>query len=380
MSLAILPAAMLALSAATYKLAWYDKDGTFSMRPLMDVCLQNSAGWFQKSKTSSSFYPQLNDVLCARIAFLDQLFSSRAGCGSSLQGLILPALVLLLTSSSILLLGSGLGVFIPPFVGALYVIGGSITKKSTVPVSLPAATRAVYGANLSTILTCIFFIIQYSTGGGVDSSSVGEEWWRSYISKEVVSILKMGSGIFADTFPLLVSIPLVALGLNDVQRPKNEKSAIKYLKENYLAAEVAYGFERTWAYYRQAGLLASIAYAYGLSRIVRDVLTLENPFSPSTKYLLLITLNLALLQVTVPVTDAQTTSPDALDEEAAKAIARAPAGNPGVDDNPRVYAIMLLLVGPSLPCMLWAAKGEEVRGYKGRRAWRVATADEKLIK
>jgi hypothetical protein len=164
---------------------------------------------------------------------------------SAFQGLVLPSLALLLTSSSILLLGTGLGVFIPALISSLYVAGSFTSKTRTNSVPLPAATRAVYGANLSTILTCFFFIIQFMQGG--EFSSNESKWWHDYTSNDVRALLKLGSGIFADSFPFLVSIPLVALGLNDVQRPKDEKSATKYLKENYLASEVAYGFERTWA-------------------------------------------------------------------------------------------------------------------------------------
>jgi hypothetical protein len=116
-----------------------------------------------------------------------------------------------------------------------------------------------------------------------------------------------------------------------------------------------------------------------MSEIIKDAVLAKNALSPSTTYLLLITLNLALVQLSIPVVDAQTAVKDANDEEAKKAIAKAPAGNPGVDNNPRALVIMTLLVGPSLPTMLLAATEEEVRGWKGRRAWRLAAAEKKSI-
>jgi hypothetical protein len=102
--------------------------------------------------------------------------------------------------------------------------------------------------------------------------------------------------------------------------------------------------------------------------------------TPATRYLLLLSLSLTLVQGSIIWIDHQTTPTDPLDEEAKNAIAKAPAGNPGVDDNPRALFIMGLILGPSLPIMLWYARGEEIRGWKGRRAWRLATADKKAIK
>ena len=132
--------------------------------------------------------------------------------------------------------------------------------------------------------------------------------------------------------------------------------------------------------YRQAGLLSTFAYAYGMSRIARGVVADRVPLTSAATYLLLISLNLALVQLTILLADDQTTPKDAVDEEAKKAIAKAPAGNPGVDDNPIVLAMLAIVAGPSMSAMLWYARGEEVRGWKGRRAWRLATADRKTSK
>ena len=162
-----------------------------------------------------------------------------------LQGLILPALAILLASSTILLLGTGLGVFIPPMISLLYVAGASSSKTSTQRIPLPAATRAVYGANLAVILTSLLFMLQFTQGG--ESSIPEPKWWHDYIHKDLTPVFKLLGGIFGDFFPLVVSIPLLALGLRSVEKPSSEEGAIKYLKDNYLASEVAYGFERAWA-------------------------------------------------------------------------------------------------------------------------------------
>lgn len=131
--------------------------------------------------------------------------------------------------------------------------------------------------------------------------------------------------------------------------------------------------------YRQAGLLSAIAYVYGLSRVVRVNIFAQEPLSSASIYLLLISLMLSLVQLSILVTDASTTAKDAVDEEARKAIAKAPAGNPGLDDSVLSLAILAIFAGPSLSAMLWYARGEEFRGWKGRRAWRLATADQKAI-
>lgn len=89
---------------------------------------------------------------------------------------------------------------------------------------------------------------------------------------------------------------------------------------------------------------------------------------------------LSLVQLSILVTDASTTPKDAVDEEAKKAIAKAPAGNPGLDDNILSLSILAVFAGPSLAAMLWYARGDEFRGWKGRRAWRLATADQKTLK
>ena len=126
-------------------------------------------------------------------------------------------------------------------------------------------------------------------------------------------------------------------------------------------------------------MLATIGYLYGVTRLVKVNALGGVPLSSASKYLLLVSLSLVLVQLSIIVTDATTTPKDNVDEEAHKAIAKAPAGNPGVDDNPRALATMALVAGPSLPIMLWYGRGEEVRGWKGRRAWRLATSEPKTI-
>lgn len=119
---------------------------------------------------------------------------------------------------------------------------------------------------------------------------------------------------------------------------------------------------------------------YGMSRVIRANILGQESLSSSSKYLLLVSFLLALTQASLIATDVITTQEDAVDDEARKAIAKAPAGNPGVDDNIKVLALLAIITGPSLPAMLWYARGEEFKGWKGRRAWRLATADQKAIK
>lgn len=263
---------------------------TLSLRKLVEVCLTNSNGWLSKSITSSSFKPSLSDILCTRLAFMKQLFGHRSGHGVSggpscmhcmraylyffqifliygsilfplilrlcytaaspnkrnmVPSVLLPALAFLLTSSSTLLLGIGLGVFIPPIIGLLYAASSSISQKASSAVPLPAVTRAVYGSNLAIIASSVLFLLQLGSGAGQDDEDMA--LLEYYVSKDVYQVIDFISGIFADVFPLLVSLPLVFLGLKGLQRPKGEREATTYLKENYLASEVAYGFERTWA-------------------------------------------------------------------------------------------------------------------------------------
>lgn len=166
---------------------------------------------------------------------------------SIISNALLPALAFLLTSSYTLLLGAGLGVFIPAAIGLLYLLSATTsTNRATLLTPLPAVARAVYGTNLAIIASSILFIFQISSGSGEQED--GEKaMLEYYLSKDVVQIVDSISGIFADFFPLFVCIPLVLLGLQGISRPKSEEKATKYLKDNYLASEVAYGFERTWA-------------------------------------------------------------------------------------------------------------------------------------
>lgn len=127
-------------------------------------------------------------------------------------------------------------------------------------------------------------------------------------------------------------------------------------------------------------MLATFGYAYGMSRVIRVNVIKKATLPSASKYLLLVSLSLALAHLSIIVTDAINTPKDEVDEEARKAIAKAPAGNPGVDDNLVILAILAFLAGPSLPAMLWYGRGEELRGWKGRRAWRLANSEKKSIK
>lgn len=158
--------------------------------------------------------------------------------------LLLPALACLLTSSSVLLLGSGLGIFLPPLITLLYTAAASTFNKSTLSVPLPAVTRAVYGANLVTLLSSILFLFQFFT---INSEEDDFSYVNHYLRKDVAEVVNVFGGLFADVFPLVISIPLLGLAYKQITRPKTTEEATVYLKEEYLASEVAYGFERTWA-------------------------------------------------------------------------------------------------------------------------------------
>lgn len=129
--------------------------------------------------------------------------------------------------------------------------------------------------------------------------------------------------------------------------------------------------------YRQTGLLSAVAHIFGMSMLVRCVVQDRTVPSPSTQYLLLVAASVMLAHGATIAADILTASEaDSVDKEARDAIAKAPAGNPGLEDNFKALLILALVSGPSLPAMLWHAHGEEVRGWKGRRAWRMALASK----
>lgn len=109
---------------------------------------------------------------------------------------------------------------------------------------MPAVTQAVYGANLAVLASVSLFFLQLANGADVEGE---KSLFEYYISQEAYNILKVIMGVFTDVFPLVVCIPLIYLGLRYVRRPKNEAEATTYLRNNYFANEVAYGFERAWA-------------------------------------------------------------------------------------------------------------------------------------
>jgi hypothetical protein len=150
-----------------------------------------------------------------------------------------------LTNSITLLLGSGLGLFIPPVISLLYAASASTSNTATLSVPLPAVARAIYGTNLAIIGSSILFFFQAGSSAGLEEGEMA--MLDYYLDKDIVQKIDSVSGVVADVFPMLVSLPLVFLGLQGIQRPKNTEKATIYLKENYIASEVAYGFERTWA-------------------------------------------------------------------------------------------------------------------------------------
>ncbi|PWN37914.1 uncharacterized protein FA14DRAFT_159733 [Meira miltonrushii] len=341
----------------------------------------------------------LRELICVRLSFLRLLYADQAGFGallvfasvfvpfflrlsyqaaspntrSLLQGPILPTLAVLITSADVLLIGSGVALFIPTLIALLYTLGASPSKASALP-KLPCPAQAVYGANLTAAFLSAFFIGTLMYDEELTST---EFWWEQFVPEQVLqytNILTHVNDLFSNVYPVVI-LPILWLGYHSVKRIHNEEDAKKQL-DYYLAAEIAYGFERTWAYYRQAGLLSFLAYLYGVSQIYRGVVATKKIPGPATQYILLVSLLITLASLTIAIVDAQSAPDDGLDEEAKKAIERAPAGNPGVEDNIKVLAVLSLVTGPSMAFMLWYAHQEEIRGWKGRRAWRQNSASK----
>lgn len=386
-----------AVSAFTYNHIWLN-DSTFKQSVPKVVKTCGTLVPFTSLK-EADFITALRELICVRLSFLRVLYAEKAGFGallifasvfvpfflrlsyqaaspntrSFLQGPILPTLAAIITSADILLIGSGVALFVPTLIALLYTLGASSSKASALP-RLPCPAQAVYGANLTAAFLSAFFIGTLMYDEELTST---EFWWEQFVPEHVLqytNILKHVNDLFSNVFPVVI-LPILWLGYQSVKRIHNEQDAKKQL-DYYLAAEVAYGFERTWAYYRQAGLLSFLAYLYGASQIYRGVVATKKIPGPATQYILLVSLLIVLASLTIAIVDAQSAPDDGLDEEAKNAIKRAPAGNPGVEDNVKVLAILSLVVGPSMSFMLWYAHQEEIRGWKGRRAWRQNSASK----
>lgn len=289
---------------------------------------------------------------------------------SVLQGPLLPVLALILVSVDALVVGSGVALFIPTLIALSYTLGGLSRKSATFTMpNLPCPARAIYGANITAVFMSFFLIATMMQDDVYVNQSY---WWEGYVSAQITSVIKPAAAAMGNVVPLLV-LPVLFLGYAGVQRPKTEAQATEHLEE-YLAEEVAYGFERTWAYYRQSGLLSFMAYVWGISRLYRGVIADGKMPTAQAQYLLLVTLSLLITLVTIAIVEGQTTPKDELHDEALKAIQRAPAGNPGIEDYVGVLVVLGLVAGPGLSAMLWFAHDEEIKGWKGRRAWRLNTA------
>lgn len=393
-----------ALSAFTFHHIWLN-DSTFqaSVPKIVKACGTLIP---LTSIKEANFLTALRELICVRLSFLRVLYADdQIGFGALLvfasifvpfflrlsyqaaspntrsffQGPILPTLAAILTSADALLIGSGVALFIPTLITLFYTIGSptsSRSKPSALP-NLPCPAQAVYGANLSAIFLALFLL---GTLMWDDENTSAEFWWEEFVPEQVLhytSVLKHINNLFSNVFPIVI-LPVLWLGYRSVQRIYNQEDAKKQL-DYYLPAEIAYGFERTWAYYRQTGLLSFMAYIYGISQIYRGLIGSKKVPGPATQYILLVSLLLTLASLTIAVVDAQSNEDDELEEEAKKAIQRAPAGNPGVEDNAKILAILALVTGPSMALMLWYAHQEEIRGWKGRRAWRINSASKNEV-
>lgn len=386
-----------AISAFTYNQIWLN-DPAFkgSMPKVIKSC--GTLIPFN-SLREAKFLTALRELICVRLSFLRLLYAEQAGFGallvfasifvpfflrlsyqaaspntrSFLQGPLLPTLAALITSADALLIGSGVGLFVPTLIALLYTIGAPSSKASVLP-RLPCPAQAVYGANISATFFAAFFIGTLMYDEELTST---EFWWEQLVPEQVLqyaNILKHVNDLFSNVYPIVI-LPVLWLGYQSVKRINSEADAKKQL-DYYLAAEVAYGFERTWSYYRQAGLLSFMAYLYGMSQIVRGLIGSKKIPGPATQYILLVSLLITLAALTIAIVDAQSGPDDGLDEEAKKAIERAPAGNPGLEDNVKYLTALSFFTGPSMAFMLWYAHQEEIRGWKGRRAWRQNSASK----
>lgn len=242
--------------------------------------------------------PSLDDTLCARLAFFKEVTDSRAGFGVSLMNIAiytslhfwsdrltvfvqafcvfaaivvpyllrvsyvasspnyrpsplpsiaLPLLASMLTSISTLLLGRGLGLFIPSIVTILYTVTALTKSRSQGIPPLPAPAAAIYGANLVTFISTILLALQLSASSPSEARArIHDSFLAPYIGKDVATQIPLVTSLLSDFFPIVVALPLLVLGLRAVSRPKNEAEATATMK-GYLAEEIAYCFERTWS-------------------------------------------------------------------------------------------------------------------------------------
>lgn len=379
------PVTIAALSGRAYKHFWLDSN-TLSF--VVKSC----------SKTSSIFHSgtqaSLKELVCMRTTFLQGLFSDRSGIGalmiyasivvplfvrlgysaaspnntSVFQGGILPALLLLLGSIDALVLGKGAALWVPTIVATLSFLGATSRRVTANVTRVPCPASAVYGVNISSAIMSVFLIISMVYD---PSTTAGAFWWEPYAPAQLISLMRPTREAIGDIWPLVI-LPILLSGYSSVKRVKDDADA-KEQSSKLLAEEVAYGFERTWAYYRQVGLLSFMSYIWGMSMVYRGVIADGKTPNGQAQYLLVLSGLLTLAHVAVLVIDTHS-APEHDDSDAIKAVERAPAGNPGVEDNLKILVPLALVGGPSLAAMLWSAKIEEIRGYKARRAWRALTA------
>lgn len=274
MSIATLPGAAAAVTAYTYVSTWVDGPTSKTAVPsVIGAC--SGKGLFTaliKLRDLSAVQMVARYLICTRIAFLDALHVDRAGIGalliygaallpfalrlsyyaaspnrtSVLQGPVLPILAFSLASVDALLLGRGIGICIPPLLALVYVAGAraSTAAKSQPGIpALPCATRAIYGANLATILSAVLIF-----SATMHSHELANDafWWERFASAQVRSAVKPAMLVLNDVWPLVLVAPILLGGFLDVSSVRDEAAASKLLQE-YQAEEIAYGFERTWA-------------------------------------------------------------------------------------------------------------------------------------
>lgn len=111
---------------------------------------------------------------------------------------------------------------------------------------VPTPAASVYWSNLA---LSIFALSSFLTG------VVGTEG-RLWLPATLASF----------AYPVYLTV-FLGLAVLQTQRPVDERDARQELL-GYSAEQVSYAFERTWSYYRKAGLASLALYWYGLSRVL----------------------------------------------------------------------------------------------------------------
>lgn len=348
----------------------------------------------QSQRATRGALPRLDDYICSVQPLYRRLVETRSGKGA---GALL------------------LSVLAPVLLRQTYVATSPNTRSALLGIAAPVAVHAVaklvgLGFSLCAVgilLVTLGSIAQFKSGGPeaiplVPTPAAGVYWSNLAV---VIVGFAAGSQAYLDPLstlwplantvylfsPIVIAILLASASLTAPRRASTANEARRQLLE-YSAEEVSYTYERTWSYYRKAGLASASLYWYGLSRlfkgiyyydedIVRDTPTfyvLSN-FALASLYLfLVIIVERTTLRPMNPAAPHPLTgeSQPQLRVDCLRAISLAPAGNPSLEQRRGLLAPVLAAVlgGPGLAASLWWSGGEEEAGWFARRAWRETSA------